>query len=302
MSTVKKKVFDKKLAFYCAMVALPILQFLIFYVYVNFNSFILAFTNYEGGMQTFAGFENFKKAFIEFFNSPVSAQHGVQFKNSLVFYGLSMAFHTGFAVLFSYYIYKKQLFSGLFKIILFLPNIIPGIAMATIYKQTVSNALKMILADMGIIVNSFFDSDLTFGVILFYNLFFGYGTQVMMYLGAMNKINPAITEASELDGASFMRELWSITLPCIFSTISTFVVVGLTGIFAADMGLYSFFGEGAPSSPQTLGYWLMRETRMNIGNESRYPFIATVGLCFTIIVAPITIVLRRLLDKLDPLN
>lgn len=302
MSRIKKKFCDEKLIFYCILISLPILQFLIFYVYVNFNSIILAFTNYENGERVFAGFSNFVKVFDEFFKSASAKHHGVQFKNSIVFYALNMVIHTGFAILFSYYIYKKQAFNGAFKIILFLPNIIPGIAMAAIYKQTVSHALKQVLSQMGVVVDSFFDSELTFGVILFFNLFFGFGTQVMMYLGAMNKINPSITEAAMLDGTSFLRELFSIIFPCIFSTVSTFIVVGLTGIFAADMSLYAFYGEGAPSSPQTLGYWLMRETRLNIGNESRYSFIAAVGLCFTLILAPITIGVRKLFDKIDPMN
>ena len=36
---------QKRLVFYMLMFALPLLQFLLFYLYVNFNSIILAFTN-----------------------------------------------------------------------------------------------------------------------------------------------------------------------------------------------------------------------------------------------------------------
>ena len=41
-----KKVFtrqQKRLVFYVLMFALPLLQFLLFYLYVNFNSFVIAF-------------------------------------------------------------------------------------------------------------------------------------------------------------------------------------------------------------------------------------------------------------------
>ena len=123
-----------------------------------------------------------------------------------------------------------------------------------------------------------------------------------MYLGAMNNINPSITEAARLDGASFMRELWSITIPCVYPTLTTFVVVGITGIFTSDLGLYSFFATNAPGQAQTLGYYLFRETQNNTGNMARWPYISAIGLCFTAIVAPITVGLKRVLDKYDPMR
>ena len=42
---------------------LPMLQFLVFYVIVNFNSIILAFQTYEKGDFVFNGIQNFKDVF-----------------------------------------------------------------------------------------------------------------------------------------------------------------------------------------------------------------------------------------------
>ena len=48
-SAVKKKMSMKKSGtlFYVTMIALPLLQFVIFYVIVNFNSILMAFQNYD---------------------------------------------------------------------------------------------------------------------------------------------------------------------------------------------------------------------------------------------------------------
>ena len=43
-----KRKIDKKLIFYIACFALPVLQFLIFYIGVNFQSILLAFQKYDG--------------------------------------------------------------------------------------------------------------------------------------------------------------------------------------------------------------------------------------------------------------
>lgn len=302
----KKNIFDKKLLFYCCLLALPLLQYAIFYIGVNFNSFVLAFTSYDKltGEQSFAGLANFSEVLNTFFKSVEAKNFAIRFKNSLINYGCSLIVGTGGAVLFSYYIYKKQFLSNFFKVILFLPSVIPGIAVISIYRYFVeTGALSVYNAIAAEPLYSFLNNDDTvFGTVLFFSLFMGFGMQVMMYLGAMNNINPSITEAARLDGASFLRELWSITLPCIYPTLITFVVVGLTGIFTSDLGLYSFFASNAPGRSQTLGYYLFRETQSNATNMARYPYIAAVGLCFTIIVAPITIVLKGVLDKCDPMR
>lgn len=305
MTTVKKKILDKKLVFYILLISLPLLQYAIFYIYVNINSFILAFTKTDAitGVTTFAGLDNFKEVFTKFFTSEESYQFGIRFKNSIIVYSASLVLHLAFSLLFGYYLYKKGLGNGIFKFILFLPNIIPGVALLSIYKYVVETAVIDIYNSFGFepIYTLLNDKDTVFGTVLFHNLFFGYGTQVMMYLGAMNKINPSVTEAAKLDGASYFREFWSIVLPCVYSTVTTFVVVGLTGIFAADMGLYSMFALNAPAETQTLGYYLHSHTIYYASDKSAWAYIAAVGLCFTLIVAPVTILLKRFLEKHDPM-
>ena len=58
----------REMLFYILMIALPVLQFCIFYIGVNFNSILLAFQTYdrEGNTFRFAGFENFVFQFREF--------------------------------------------------------------------------------------------------------------------------------------------------------------------------------------------------------------------------------------------
>ena len=81
----------KELIFYSLMMIIPIIQVIIFYFIININSISLAFKSYSYGGDgalanyTFAGFENFKKCFIDLFNeySLKSA-----FKNSMLAFAL----------------------------------------------------------------------------------------------------------------------------------------------------------------------------------------------------------------------
>lgn len=308
MTNAKKRGFDKKLLFYCCLIAFPLLQYAVFYVYVNFNTIVLAFSSYDkiSNTSTFVGFKNFADVFNEFFQSKEAVNFGIRFKNSVVNYLITTVVGTGGSLFFSYYIYKKKIGGGLFKVILFLPHVIPGIVLASIYRFSVDTGIvhmyNTVVSESNRISSLLNDANTVYGTVLFYALFVSFGTQTMMYLGAMNKINPSITEAAELDGVSYTREFVSITIPCIFSTIATFLVVGLTAIFNSDLGLYNFFAGNAPGEAQTLGFYLFRLTNDNKTNQVEWPFIAAMGLIFTVIVAPITIGLRKLMNKIDPMN
>ena len=302
----KKKRVDKQLLFYIGLLALPMLQFTVFYIYVNFNSFVLAFQKYNVSnfSYDFVGFDNFKEVFTNLFETEKVA-FSIRFKNSLFNYLMTLLIGMVGAIFFSYYVYKKQFLSGTFKIILFLPHIIPGVALISMFKyfidaggvSLVNDVLK--LEHLGI-TTFLRDQRYNYAVILAFSLFIGFGTQVLMYLGAMNKINPSITEAAELDGITFFRELWYITLPNVFSTIATFLVVGLTSFFTADMGVYTFFAGNASNNIQTIGYYLNRMIINASSNEAQWGYISAFGLCCTVIVAPLTYFLKQALDKADP--
>ena len=122
---IKKKSLDKKMLFYIGLLALPLLQFCVFYIYVNVKFIILAFQVYDVQNFTyeFVGLSNFTTVFDKVFVSEGTA-FAIRFKNSLFNYLMTLLIGMVGAIFFSYYIYKKQFLSGTFKIALFLPHII----------------------------------------------------------------------------------------------------------------------------------------------------------------------------------
>ena len=135
---------------------------------------------------------------------------------------------------------------------------------------------------------------------MFYNIWISFGVNCLMYVNAMNDIPPERVEAANLDGATGFREFWSISLPSIFSTLATFLVVGVAGIFTNQFNLFSFFGYTAPHGIMTYGYWLYRETLMTANSPAQVPVIAAMGVWMTVIAVPLTLLARWLLDKFGP--
>ena len=120
--------------FFAALVAWPILQFCICYVYVNFNSFVLAFKEYKtvdgalGFEITFARFENFRQAI------DIISERTYMFGHSLKLFFWTTIVGLTLALLFSYYIYKKYPMGGLFRVILFMPKILSGVVFSLLFK------------------------------------------------------------------------------------------------------------------------------------------------------------------------
>ena len=95
-----------------------------------------------------------------------------------------------------------------------------------------------------------------------------------------------------------MREFVSIVIPLVFPTLRTFLITGITAIFISDMGLFSFYGTGADPSLYTFGYYILRGART--ATIAEYPYFATVGVVISLFAIPITLLIRKLLNKFGP--
>lgn len=295
---IKKRRQAKKLGFYLAIVALPMLQYCIFYIGVNLNSILMAFQSYDAvaGKFYFDGFVNFERIFEEF----GSNGHLLNaLKNSVMYYGITVLVMI-MATCFSFYVYKRRPLSGVFRVMAFLPHIISNITLVLIFKYFTENAYPALVEMMtgeevwGLLA----DPDTVQGAVIVFCVICGFGTQMMMFTNAMSAIDTSVSEAARLDGVTPFKEYLYIDLPIIFPTISTFIIVGIAGIFTNQMSLFGFFGRDADPKIWTLGYYLYRGIKGASMNE--YPYLAALGLVFTIVVVPITFAVRRVLNKLDP--
>ena len=296
----------RRMTFYIAVIALPVLQFCIFYIYLNFNSIIMSFQEYslpQSGMGydvTFSGFENFKVAWQTFTDS------GYMLMNSLRLLLCELVIALPLAVLFSFYIYKKFFLSKFFRVMLFMPQIISSIIFVMLFKyitnEVYSQLVYSITGEMplGLLV----DTNTKLGAVLFYNIWISFGVNVMMFTGSMSNIDPSLVEAAKLDGANSFQEFRYITLPLIWPTFTTFVIIMLTGVFTNQMNLYTLFQvNGAELS--TFGYFLYLSSLSSdlIGSSSKYlsfPQLSALGLLLTCMTVPVVLVCRWAMKKFGP--
>lgn len=289
------------LIFCLLIVALPTIQFIIFYIGVNFNSILLTFQDYnaETAKYTFVGFDNVIKVFKDFSFEPAMFKG---LRNSLILYVVNLFCGSFLAIIFSYTIFKKVKGYGFFRIMLYFPSLISPMVLVLLFRNFVDKGLPHLIKIMtgnlplGLLSNP----NTQFGTLMFFSIYFAFGTSVLLYSGAMSGINESVVEAAKLDGVNNFQELTKIVLPLIYPTFVTFMTVGVVGIFTNQMGLFGFYGAKALSYDMyTFGYYLFRKTSQ-ISGLADYPPLAALAMVVSMFTIPLTIIIRAVLRKVGP--
>ncbi len=294
----------KRMLFYSIMIALPVLQFAVFYIYVNFSFVLQAFQQYSlapDGMSytiKFGLFDNFKAVF-----DVLKTDTSSMVWTSILGYLVSLIIGTPLALFFSYYLYKKYFMSNFFKTMLFLPQLLSSVVLVILFKYMANNVYSALTGATGLLDNQ----DTRLGTILFFSVWISFGSNVLIYSGAMSGINDSVVESAQLDGATGIKEFISITLPMIFPTFATFLLTGIATIFSNQLNLYTFF-QNRDTTIRTVGYYLYVQslesdlvaTSNGVSEFLSYPQISAFGLMITVVIFPIIAIVRRLLDKFGP--
>lgn len=301
----------RDLLFVLLLLLWPTLQFCVFYIGVNFNSFLMVFQTHSrvnGVLHTTTSLEAFKNNFewlkVGLFKSK---DFTTMIKMSLLTWGIGVVTATPLGLLFSYYISKKFAGSQFFRTILYMPSIVSGLVLVIIYKSMLNNPIKEIITpkmeDLNLF-NAYLLSSknplsvrLTF--LLLFNIWSSFGSSVLMYSNAMSGIDPEIYESASIDGARGIKEFVHISFPMIWPTFSVFFVNNLATIATNQHNLYAVYGfqPGPNNDMLNFGYYMFREVS---SGPSHYAHMALLGLVLSAVVIPVTLIVRKLLEKFGP--
>ena len=295
------RVFKSKndLIFYLAIAILPTIHFAIFYIGVNLNSVRLAFVDYIDEQYTFVGL----KHFAEFFKGADFVKYMGYLKNSTIFYVVNLIVGTPLSLIFAFYIHKKYMGSSVFKVVVYLPQILSMTILVIVFKFFASSGYPaLVKALTGKQVNGLL-TDYPFWTVMIFTIWTGRGTTVLLYTGAFAAIDESIVESAGLDGTNIFQEFLYIYIPLVFSTISTFLIMGIAAIFTEQMNLFTFY-QLQDCNPQamTMGYYLYATIQHWDTPKSFYPFLSALGIMLTVVTAALTFIYQKIIDRLDPMK
>lgn len=292
----RKKIFSRRFFIFCFL-AFPVINFLIFYVYVNFDAFFMAFqrpVTGQGFGATVWSMENFKTIFrlLSFSEDGILWQ---AFLNTVLFFLAGMLVGLPLSILMSYFIYKKIQGYKLFRFVTYLPNIITSSALVILFKNAVGpgGPIDAIITQAG---GEYIDpltvNETAIWMIIFYSVSFGFGTNLIVLNGAMSGINKEMLEAAEIDGCNWFKELIYIIIPSVWPTISTIVVLATAGFLGATGPILAF--TKGTNGTMTLAFYIYQlVSGAGTGQQDVY-LASAVGVIMTVISFPLALLVRKL--------
>lgn len=234
MGKVKKKSIstsEKRENLYGYIYVMPwIVGFFLFTLIPMLFSAVLSLCEWDivTGLKTvkFVGFSNYKALFMD---KDFARALKVTFKFCLISIPFYQITSLGIALLLN----MNAKFMKTFRLIYFLPSIIPVIASTMIWSQIFgeSGLLNQILRLVGVQGPAWLNNPKTSLYALIIMGVWGIGNTMIIYLSGLHGVSEELKEAAQIDGAKARQIFFRITIPMISPTIFFNVVMAIIGSF-----------------------------------------------------------------------
>jgi len=288
--------------FIISLLIIPIVHWLISWVFINSSAILMAFQNRQGDWSL----SNFSEVYTMLFDASGNSTLRRGFLNTVKTFAAAEFIGVPITLTVSYFIYKKVAGFKTFRVIFYFPHIISGIVMVTAFKQLLSplGPLNALCENIGWTLpeEGLLHTEATATpTIIFYTIWSGACGNILFY-SAMSRIPPELIEVGKLEGLQLFKELIYVIMPLIWPTFSTTVILDLCNILGAG-GPVLLFGVRdviEKASAYTLPYWFFSKVYSGgAGGLGTYGIMSCVGLCFTSVSVPLTLIIRHLLNKVN---
>ena len=293
------------------MIGLPFVAFLIFWVYVNFNSIMLAFQDDYGNF-TFANIIKVFKTFTGELEEQYITSIPVQSLGSILGRTVFLWFLVNVvcvlpSMVSSYILYKKIIGHYVFRMIFMIPTILAGIVWVSIMKKMVDPTGPIITIGQALGIQ-FSDEVLTSGLLV--TLKTSFATIVILNIlphivgfniiisGAYARIPGELFEVGRLEGLGFFQEFFCVSVPLIWPTVVVCMIGNLASVFTFDGQVYLY--TELQYNTGTIGAYLYLLTA-KISNSNllvnSYGYPAAVGVVLTAMTIPVVLLGKYGLEK-----
>jgi multiple sugar transport system permease protein len=213
------------------LIMLPAILLFAFFVWEPILESVRLSMHSAKGFRTeeFVRFDNY----IRLFQYPVFLK---ALKNTVayIFWSLIIGFFTPMilAILITETVHGKSFF----KIGIYFPNIIPGLATVLMWRylfgEGKTGVINILLSYIGIEPQVWLNNTmLTIPLITIILTWKGAGATALIYIANISNIDPALYEAATIDGASPLKRIRYITLPSIFSLGKMMLILQIISVF-----------------------------------------------------------------------
>lgn len=251
------------------------------------GAFLLAFQDYQVGRGFFhsrwVGLDNFRDLLFH----PVFAQDfWVALANTavitVVLVPVNIALALGLATLIHPLGQKSQSF---FKAAFYLPGIISAVILAIVWQwmfREHNGLVNLALSAVGLPkVGWFSERWAAVGAVVLSCIPYAPGAGIILYLAAMGRVPPELTEAADIDGATPWQKWYHVVLPLLKPTTLYLVVISTIESFKIFTPVY-VMTQGRPANQSTS---LVFEVYQNAFDASEFGLASAEAVVLFLIVA-----------------
>lgn len=182
--------------------------------------------------------------------------------------------------------------------IVYLPHFLSWVVLAAVVTNLfgLDGSVNQIFNAIGLDkINFLGDSGVFPGLIIGTDVWKEFGYSSVIYLAAITAIDPGLHEAATIDGASWWKRVWHVTLPGMLPIILLMSAMNLTSILSAGFDqIYNLYSPIVYETGDVLDTYVYR-----IGLVGRqYSFGSAVGLCRSVVGMVLLLSANTLTKKL----
>jgi multiple sugar transport system permease protein len=187
-----------------------------------------------------------------------------------------------------------------FKISVYLPNVVPGIAMVLmwsfIFRPGNTGILNILLNRVGIASQPWLTNPAwTIPLIVTTMTWKGAGATTLLYIAGLQGIDPELYEAAIIDGASILKRVRYITIPCIYNLARTLLILQIISVFQVLYEPLVMTGGG----PNNASISIMQLVFRYAFERFDYPKAASVSVIISIILIVLTMAYFKINKRKD---
>ncbi len=174
----------------------------------------------------FIGFANYQMIFTQ------DSDFKSAILNTFIYAIIKVSLIVALSILFALMLNRKFFGTKAFRVLIYLPAVIPAVSVALLWKliftNGTNNVANFLLSYLGLAPVDFFqNSASSWGTIIFIGVWSGLGPTMLIVLAAVQGVNQELIEASELDGANAFHRFINIIIPAISKALIFVILTSL---------------------------------------------------------------------------
>lgn len=240
----------------------------------------------------FAGLENYISVFE-------SSLFWKSLKISLIFIVFTTVFQVVLGFLYGYLVYLQPKGYRIYKVLLFVPNVLPSVATGFIWSYIYSpsmGVLKPFMEAIGLgqyYISPIADPNLALWAVIFAQIWCGLGVQVILFNSGFMNIPAEVIESAQLDGATGWKMIKTMVIPMSWDITKMVIILQTIGALRSFDLIYVMTAGGPNHSTEVLPMHLF----VNAFQNFNLGYGNVIAVVLFVLAMLITIIMRKAMAR-----